>query len=88
MGASEAPSGNELVRGVVIVQGQTDLLQVVDALRTAGGLTSRLHGGQEECDQHGDDGDDDKQLDQRECSTYSRLHDDSLVILKGISIKQ
>ena len=51
---------------VVVVDGQADLLQVVDALRAPGGLAGRLHGGQEQADQDGDDGDDDEQFDERE----------------------
>ena len=53
---------------VVVVQGEADLLQVVDALRPPGRLARRLDGGQEQGDQHGDDGDDDQQLDQREAA--------------------
>ena len=51
---------------MVVVQGQADLLQVVDALGAAGGLARRLHGGQEQADQDGDDGDHHQQFDQRE----------------------
>ena len=60
------PIGNDAVDVVVVVQGQAQLLQVVDALAPAGGLAGGLHGGQQQGDQHGDDGDDDQQLDQRE----------------------
>src|SRR5262249_17862724 len=38
----------------------------VDTLGAAGGLARRLHGGEQESDQHGDDRDDDQQLDQCE----------------------
>ena len=49
-----------LVDSVVVREGETDLLQVVGALSPASGLTRRLHGGQEQRDQDGDDGDDDQ----------------------------
>ena len=53
---------------MVILRGQGQLLQVVDALGPAGGLARGLDGGQQEGDQDGDDGDDDQQLDQREAA--------------------
>ena len=46
------------------MHGQTDLLEIVDALGAAGGFASRLHGGQEQRDQDGDDGDHHQKLDQ------------------------
>src|SRR5262249_33142357 len=56
--------GNERVTGresfidiVVVVAGQTDLLEVVLALGTVGGLTHLLHGRQQQADEHGNDGD-------------------------------
>ncbi len=54
------------------MQGQADLLQVVDALRPPGRLAGGLDGGQEQGDQDGDDRDDDQQLDQREAARRSR----------------
>ena len=61
------PAGREAADGVVVVvHGQADLLQVVDALRPAGGLPRRLDRREQEGDQDRDDGDDDEQLDQRE----------------------
>jgi hypothetical protein len=51
---------------MVVVQCQADLLQVVDALASPGCLARRLHGGQEQGDQHRDDRDDNQQFDQRE----------------------
>jgi len=51
------------------VQGQAELLQVVDALGATGRLAGRLHGRQEQGDQHADDGDDHQQLDQRETAS-------------------
>ena len=55
-----------VVTVTVVMQGQADLLEVVDALDPPGGLSGRLHGRQQQRDQHRDDGDDDQQLDQRE----------------------
>src|SRR5262249_32355118 len=49
--------------------GQRDLLQVVDALRAAGGLARRLDRGQEQRNQDGDNRDDHQQLDQRKASS-------------------
>jgi hypothetical protein len=48
------------------VQGQADLLEVVLALGSRRRLADLLHGGQEQADEHRDDGDDHQQLDQRE----------------------
>src|SRR5262249_14812974 len=53
---------------VIVVDGQAELLQVVDALRPARRLAGRLHGRQQQGNQDGDDGDDDQKLDQRESS--------------------
>jgi hypothetical protein len=51
---------------VVVVDGDADLLEVVGAGGAGGGLAHFLHSGQQQPDQHGDDRDDDEQLDQRE----------------------
>ena len=53
------PNGNTLCV-VVVVERQAELLEIVDALGTAGGLAGRLHGGQQQGDQDGDDRDDDQ----------------------------
>ena len=58
--------GQRVVRAVIVVQREPDLLQVVDALRPPGGLAGRLHGGQEQGDQDGDDRDHHQQFDQGE----------------------
>ena len=52
----------------LLVSGQRDpdLLQVVDALAPPRRLAGRLHGRQQQRDQHADDGDHHEQLDQRE----------------------
>ena len=44
----------------VILQRQTNLLQIVSALRSPGSLPGLLDGGQQQCNQHRDDGDDDQ----------------------------
>src|SRR5262249_9058103 len=51
---------------VVVVKRQADLLEVVLALGAGGGFADFLDGGQEQADEHGDDGYDHQQLDQRE----------------------
>ena len=55
------------VVGVVVVhQRQTDLLQVVVALHAIGGFADFLDRWQQQPNENGNDGDDDKQLDQGE----------------------
>src|SRR5262249_48950532 len=51
---------------LIVVDRQTELLEVVGALDSPRGLAGRLDRGQEQGDQHGDDGDDDQELDQGE----------------------
>jgi hypothetical protein len=53
------------------VHRQTKLLQLVLALSPAGCLASLLHGGQQQGNQNGNDGNDDKQLNQ--CKRSARL---------------
>jgi hypothetical protein len=48
------------------VDGQSDLLEVVLALDPGGGLAHLLHGGEQEPDQDGNDGDHHQQFDERE----------------------
>jgi hypothetical protein len=57
---------------VVIVQRQTELLEVVGAAHTVGGLADLLDGGQQQANEDGNDGDDDQKLDQRE--TLATIH--------------
>src|SRR5262249_20248260 len=61
--------GQPAVDVVEGVQGDADLLEVVAALHSAGGLTDLLDGGQQQADQDGDDRYHHQQLDQRERST-------------------
>ena len=51
---------------MVVVDGQPELLEVVLAGGPGGRLADLLHRGQQQPDEHGDDGDDDQQFDQRE----------------------
>ena len=55
---------------VVVVQGEADLLEVIDALRSAGGLAGGLHGRQEQRDEHANDCDDHEQLDERKSASF------------------
>jgi hypothetical protein len=59
---------------VVIVDCQPDLLEVVGALSTTSCLTGGLHGGEQERDQNGNDGDDDEQFNKREPSSRLNSH--------------
>ena len=76
-GLNEVPSGKTPLDAVVIVQSETDLLEVVRALCTTGGLAPRLHGREQERDEHGNDGDDHQQLDQREAATRMTISQQS-----------
>ena len=55
----------------VVVAGKPQLLYVVDALSAASRLAGGLNGRQQQCDQHRNDRDNDKQLDQRETERNS-----------------
>ena len=55
-----------LVDALVIVSCDPQLLEVVPAGALAGGLTGRLHRGQEQTDERADDGDHDQEFDKRE----------------------
>src|SRR5262249_39188244 len=57
----------EIAVGVVVgVKGEADLLEVVLAAEARGGLADLLHRGDQQGDQHREDGDHHQQLDQRE----------------------
>jgi hypothetical protein len=53
---------------MVIVERQTDLLEVVAALHSPGRLARRLHGRQQHRDQDADDRDDHEELNQRKAA--------------------
>src|SRR5262249_7471534 len=72
-GAVDIRQSREVLVGVVVVvQRQADLLEVVLALDTGGGLTHLLHRRHEQGDQDRDDRDHHQQLDQRERRAMSR----------------
>jgi hypothetical protein len=49
---------------MVIVNRQSDLLEIVFALRSAGRFAGLLDSGQQQGNQHGNNGNDDQQLDE------------------------
>jgi hypothetical protein len=51
---------------VVHLTGHADLVEIVRALGACGGFAHFLYRRQQQADQHGDDGDDDEQLNKRE----------------------
>ena len=65
LASPEVPSGTSGCVDVVM-RGESELLQVVDALGPPSRLASRLHRGKQQGDQHRDDGDDDEEFDQGE----------------------
>ena len=70
-GSRVGPTGEDAVDVVVVLSRQTQLLQVVDALNPAGGFASGLNGRQQQRDEHGDDGNHHKKLDQRKTAARS-----------------
>src|SRR5262249_10186564 len=62
----QTAGGEEAVVAVEVVDGQPELAEVVGAGAAVGGLAHSLDGRHEECNEYGDDGNDDQQLDQRE----------------------
>ena len=52
---------------LVVVNGQAELGEVVDACGAAGGFACSLDGGEEQSNQDANDGDHDEELDEREC---------------------
>ncbi len=59
---------------MIVVAGQGQLLHLVDAFRPAGGFASGLDGGEEQGDEHANDGDHDQQFDERETTPERLLH--------------
>lgn len=69
---------------MVVVDGQTNLLQMIAALGATGGFTSLLNGRQQQRNQDRNDGNHDEQLDEREALSTrggrsGRSHGRSLV---------
>src|SRR5262245_51510977 len=56
----------------MILKTEADLLELIPALRAAGGLTRRLHRRQQERDQDANDGNDKEQLNKGECVAAER----------------
>ena len=79
----QVDAGREAAEGVVVVVGRhPELAEVVGAFDAGGRLADLLHRGHEEPDEHGDDGDDDQQLDQREPRTA--IHKNLLMIAQSV----
>ncbi len=83
VGARQGPP-----RLVVIVARKPDLLEVVHALDAPRGFAGRLHGGQKQGDEDGNDGDDHQQLDQGESTmmgtrTHKHLSRKSRILKKN-----
>src|SRR5262249_12430944 len=71
---ADAGGGEEPLGALEVVQAQADLLHVVRALGSAGRLPRRLHGGEQQGDEYGDDRDDNEQLDQGEATSTGAEH--------------
>jgi hypothetical protein len=56
-----------------VLHGQAELLEIVGALRTACGLAGGLHGGEQQCYQHADDGDYHQQLHESKRSAIQKI---------------
>ena len=67
--------GHPAVNALEVERAQTDLLHVIDTLSPSSGLASRLNGGQQQRDQHCNNGDHDQQFDEREGSSFPRTFD-------------
>jgi hypothetical protein len=67
-------------RALIVLGRQTDLLEVVAATHAVGRFADLLDGGEQEADQHGNDGDDHQQLDQRK--SRATMESDHVVLLK------
>jgi hypothetical protein len=64
--------GQLFVGGVIVVDRQPDLLEVVAAAHPPRGFASSLDGGQQQPDQHTDDRNHDQQFDQRKTGSARR----------------
>src|SRR5262249_43666768 len=65
----------KLMRIVMGLPGQADLLQVVHALRAAGCFTRSLHGWQQQRDEDANDRNHDEQFDQCKSAMTTRFHE-------------
>ena len=57
--------------GLEVMCRETDLFEVIDALRATGGLASCLNGRQQQSNQHADDCDYHQQLDKRKALLWA-----------------
>src|SRR6185369_8472932 len=64
--AADSRERQMVVRVVIVVQSETEVMQVVFALRPPGRLAGLLHCREQERNQNRNDGDDDEEFDQRE----------------------
>ena len=69
-----ARRGQRVVRVVIVLDGKSELLEVVRALHAARGLASGLNGGKKQTDQDTDDRDNNEQLNKGETSLKSAFH--------------
>ena len=60
--------GEVAQRGLVVVEGEAELLEVVGTTHPRRRLADLLHRGEQQADEDRDDGDDDEQFNQGECS--------------------
>ena len=64
-GTKDYDAASMFYEQLLYLDGDANFVQVVLALGAPGGFARRLHGGQDERDEHADDGDDDQQLHER-----------------------
>ncbi len=64
-----AAVGELRVDVVIVVEGQAQLLEVVLALGSPGGLAGLLHSGKQQRNQNGNNGNDNQQFNQRKAPT-------------------
>ena len=75
------------MRRLVVLERHADLDEVVEALRPPRGLAGRLHGREQQRDQHGDDRDHDQQLDQGEAGAAGAAFAMVMTVLPGLGSK-
>ena len=75
LGCNAASHGKDTIGCVVIVHGQADLLQIVDALGPPSGFACRLNGREQQRNQDRDDGDDYQKLDQGKTASSGLPHE-------------
>src|SRR5690606_22835043 len=82
-------SRGEMAMGVLMQKGtEGELLDLILALRPAGGLAGRLHGGKEQGHEHTDDGNHHQQLDQGKTRSYGEQFPHGRVPLGNGDVRQ